>query len=355
MRLLSNAPDPGARSSFPLPVRPFVFVVDDDVSVREALEALIRDAGCQPETFASAAEYLARPRTPGPNCLVLEMSLPDLGGFARQQRVATERTDLPIIFITGHGDVPMSVQAMRTGAAEFSMKPLGDEALLGAIRLPIPRSETALDDEAELRGLPERYASLSGCEREVIALVTLVLLNEQVGGDIGISKITVKAHRGRVMGKMQAQSFADLVKMAARLNVPHWPPGTGRHRLPAVFGWLPPVMGERSQCRRQGPDRDQQGGRTQARDESGHQEPRKRDKARARRCRHRRGWHRSQNNLSAFIPAEAVVRVPRSSPEFAPERGRQPRGTGAKRRHPAGRKMSDTKSPPDGCRIATSR
>ena len=198
MRLLSNAPDLDAGPSTLVPLRPIVFVVDDDVSMREALEALIGDAGWQVETFASAAEFLARPRGPGPNCLVLDVSLPDLSGLALQQRVAAERTDMPIIFITGHGDVPMAVQAMKAGAVEFLMKPFGDEVLLGAIRHAIQRSEIALNDEAEIRGLRERYASLSGREREVMALVISGLMNKQVGGDLGISEITVKAHRGKV-------------------------------------------------------------------------------------------------------------------------------------------------------------
>jgi len=198
---------------------PVVFVVDDDVSVRESLELLIGCAGWKAETFASAHEFLSRPPVPAPSCLVLDVSLPGLNGLELQQRVAAERTDLPIIFITGHGDVPMSVQAMKAGAAEFLTKPFGDNVLLNAIRDAIERSRTALDREAEIQALRDTYASLSRREREVMTLVVSGLLNKQVGGELGISEITVKAHRGKVMRKMKARSLADLVKMAARLRL----------------------------------------------------------------------------------------------------------------------------------------
>jgi FixJ family two-component response regulator len=199
---------------------PIVFIVDDDVSVRESLEVLIRCAGWQPEAFASAEEFLSRPRALAPSCLVLDVSLPDLNGLDLQKRVHADRIDMPIIFITAYGDVPMSVQAMKAGAVEFLTKPFGDDVLLGAIRHAIERSRTALDHEAEIRSLRECYASLTRREREVMALVVSGRLNKQVGGELDISEITVKAHRGQVMRKMKADSLADLVNMAARLRAP---------------------------------------------------------------------------------------------------------------------------------------
>ena len=197
---------------------PIVFVVDDDISVRESLELLIRCEGWQPATFASAQEFLAWPRALLPSCLVLDVSLPGLNGLDLQKRVAAERTDMPIIFITGYGDVPMTVQAMKAGAVEFLTKPLNDDVLLTAIRAALERSRVALSLEAEMRVLRERYASLTQRERQVMALVVSGLLNKQIGGELRISEITVKAHRGKVMQKMKADSLADLVKMAARLN-----------------------------------------------------------------------------------------------------------------------------------------
>jgi len=195
-----------------------VFVVDDDVSVRESLESLIRCEDWQPETFASAQEFLDYPRVHIPNCLVLDVSLPGLNGLDLQRLVADERTDMPIIFITGHGDVPMTVQAMKAGAVEFLTKPFNDDVLLTAIRAALERSRVALTLEAEMRILRDRYVSLSPRERQVMALVVSGLLNKQVAGELGISEITVKAHRGKVMQKMKANSLADLVKIAGRLR-----------------------------------------------------------------------------------------------------------------------------------------
>lgn len=198
---------------------PIVFVVDDDISVRESLEMMIHFAGWQSETFASAQEFLSRPRASVPSCLVLDVELPDLNGLDVQRRIAAERTDMPIIFITAHGNVSMAVHAMKAGAVEFLTKPYGDEALLSAIRQAIKYSNLALRREAELRSVRERFVSLSGRERQVMALVVCGLLNRQVGNELGISEVTVKAHRGSVMRKMNAESFADLVNMAAKLHL----------------------------------------------------------------------------------------------------------------------------------------
>jgi FixJ family two-component response regulator len=198
---------------------PIVCVVDDDVSVRESLELLIRHEGWQPEMFPSAQEFLARPRHLVPSCLVLDVSLPGQSGLELQRQVAVERTEMPIIFITGHGDVPMTVQAMKAGAVEFLTKPLAGDVLVGAIQQAIERSRRTLDREAAMRELRDRHASLSPRERQVMALVVSGLLNKQVGGELGISEITVKAHRGQVMRKMKADSLPDLVTMAARLGL----------------------------------------------------------------------------------------------------------------------------------------
>jgi FixJ family two-component response regulator len=197
---------------------PIVFVVDDDISVRESLELLIKSAGWRPETFAAAQEFLSRPRLRVPCCLVLDVKIPGLNGLELQQQLA-ERTDTPIIFITGYGDVPMSVRAMKAGAVEFLTKPFKDDVLLEAIGHAIERSRAALRQESQMEGLRSCFGSLTPREREVMRLVVSGLLNKQVGGELGISEITVKAHRGQVMRKMKADSLPDLVTMAARLGL----------------------------------------------------------------------------------------------------------------------------------------
>ena len=197
---------------------PVVFVVDDDVSVRESLEALIETAGWRTKTFATALDFLAHCRDTSPRCLVLDVSLPGLSGLDLQHRLG-DRRDLPIIFITGHGDIPMSVQAMKAGAIEFLTKPFSDDVLLAAIGRAIESSSTALDRESEVEQLKRAFASLSPRERQVMTRVVSGRLNKQVGGELGISVITVKAHRGRVMRKMNADSLADLVRMAAALDL----------------------------------------------------------------------------------------------------------------------------------------
>ena len=199
---------------------PVVFVVDDDVSVRESLELLISAAGWQPETFSSAQEFLERSRVSAPNCLILDLNLPDLNGLDLQHRIAGDRFDTPIIFITGYGDVPTTVRAMKEGAVEFLTKPFSDEVLLAAISSAIDRSRDALSREEGMRELRDHFASLSNREQQVMELVVSGKLNKQVGAELGISEITVKAHRGQVMRKMQANSLADLVTMAARLRAP---------------------------------------------------------------------------------------------------------------------------------------
>ncbi len=197
---------------------PIVFVVDDDVSVRESLELLIASAGWRSETFPSGRDFLARPRPSVPCCLLLDVTLPGLSGLELQRHLAARR-EMPIIFITGYGDVPMTVKAMKAGAVEFLTKPLDDSALLDAMRGAIERSRIALALEADMLALRTLYDSLTAREREVMALVVSGLLNKQIGGDLGISEITVKAHRGQVMRKMKAQSLPDLVRMADLLGV----------------------------------------------------------------------------------------------------------------------------------------
>ena len=209
----------GQRSCSMVRVTPLVFVVDDDISIRESLEFLIARAGWQPELFASAEEFLASKRPSSPSCLVLDVNLPDLNGLALQKRIAAERANMPIIFITGHGDIPTSVQAMKAGAVEFLTKPFTPEVLLNSIRSALERSQHCVNDEASLQVLRDRHQSLSRREREVMALVVRGRLNKQIGGELGISEITVKKHRGRAMRKMRAKSVPELVTIAAHLGL----------------------------------------------------------------------------------------------------------------------------------------
>jgi FixJ family two-component response regulator len=206
-----------------LPITPIVFIVDDDVSVRESLELLVRNENWKPETFASAQEFLNHPRKPAPCCLVLDLSLPGLNGLELQKQLSLEPISTPIIFITGYGDVPKTVQAMKAGAVEFLTKPLDYEALVSAIRNALQRSRIALAQGSEMQELRDRYTSLTHREQQVMGLVVSGLLNKQVGGELGISEITVKAHRRQVMQKMKANSLADLVRMASKLR-PARPP-----------------------------------------------------------------------------------------------------------------------------------
>jgi FixJ family two-component response regulator len=200
-------------------VVPMVFVVDDDISVRESLELLIRHEGWHPVLFESGRDFLARSPTSAPACLILDVNLPDLNGLDLQQRITAESSSTPIIFLTGYGDIPTSVRAMKAGAAEFLTKPFDDTVMIDAIRSALLRSQAAGEQERARRRVQERFASLSKREREVMTLVVRGLMNKQVGGELDISEITVKAHRGRVMEKMHAATFVDLVNMAAELGI----------------------------------------------------------------------------------------------------------------------------------------
>jgi FixJ family two-component response regulator len=214
-----NPPGHVSRLSAKPEAAPIVFVVDDDISVRESLEALIRDEGWRPRLFESARGFLARTPTSAPSCLILDVNLPDLSGLDLQQRITGESAAMPIIFITGHGDIPTSVQAMKAGAMEFLTKPFNTGVLIEAIRGALRRSRTALEQVLERSQLQNRFESLSKRERQVMTLVVKGLMNRQVGSTLDISETTVKAHRARVMQKMQATTLVDLVDMAAELGI----------------------------------------------------------------------------------------------------------------------------------------